>query len=102
MGTTARIHIIKQTIGKLTNNLDLTLSVSDEHFCLTLRRGLELSATNSKIKDFESESALIVECLALRTNRDRITTRLPQEDFCQALGVVANQNMTRTEGLLFQ
>ena len=90
MGTTERIHIIKQTIGKLRNTLDLTQSASNEHFCLTLRRGLELFATNSKIKDFESESALIVEYLNLRTNRDRMTTRLPQEDFCQTLGVVAN------------
>lgn len=90
MGTTDRIHIIKQTKGKLRNPLELTQSGSNEHFCLTLRRGLELSATNSKIKDFESESALIVEYLDLRTNRHRMTTRLPQEDFCQTLGVVAN------------
>ena len=57
--------IIKQTIGKLRNTLELTQSGSNEHFCLTLRRGLELSAANSKIKDFESESALIVEFLDL-------------------------------------
>lgn len=90
-GTTPTTHILKPAIGKLRNGLDLSLSVPNEHFCLTLCRELGLTVANSAIQDFDGEPVLVVERFDRRTTRDGLINRLPQEDFCQALAVSPHQ-----------
>ncbi|MBM3547819.1 MAG: type II toxin-antitoxin system HipA family toxin [Alphaproteobacteria bacterium] len=88
-GTAATTHIIKPPIGKARNSkLDLSDSVENEFFSLTLLRHLGLEAARAEIVDFAGRRALAVERF------DRYWTdepsprliRLPQEDLLQALG----------------
>jgi serine/threonine-protein kinase HipA len=86
-GTTATTHIIKPQIGKLQNGIDLTNSVENEHFCLTLVGALSLPVAKSKIIDFADKRVLSIERFDRSWTSDGRLLRLPQEDCCQALSV---------------
>jgi len=86
-GTTPTTHILKPELGKLPNGLDMTLSVENEHFCLTLCRELGLDVAQSRIVDFEDVRVLAVERFDRLKAGDGRLLRVPQEDFCQALSV---------------
>ena len=85
-GGTPTTHILKPAIGLLPNGLDLTKSVENEHFCLTLLSELGLPTTKSEIEIFGRTSVLVVERFDRVWANSRLF-RLPQEDMCQALGV---------------
>ncbi len=51
-GTTAATHIFKPSIGKLSNGVDLTHSVENEHFCLEVIAALGIETTKSQILTF--------------------------------------------------
>ena len=87
IGETPTTHILKPKIGEQRNRLDLSLSVPNEHFCLTLCREIGLSVANSKISDFDGESVLVVERFDRRVLENGDIVRLPQEDLCQALAL---------------
>ena len=87
IGETPTTHILKPKIGGERNRLDLSLSVPNEHFCLTLCREIGLSVANSKISDFDGESVLVVERFDRRVLENGDIVRLPQEDLCQALAL---------------
>ena len=87
IGETPTTHILKPKIGEQRNRLDLSLSVPNEHFCLTLCREIGLSVANSKISDFDGESVLVVERFDRRVLENGDIIRLPQEDLCQALAL---------------
>ncbi len=87
MGSTPTTHILKPAIGRLRNGLDFSLSVPNEHFCLTFCREIGLTVANSKIEDFGSESVLVVERFDRMKDKNGRLHRLPQEDMCQALAV---------------
>lgn len=87
MGTTPTTHILKPAIGRLPNGVDLTDSVENEHFCLTLLAAFGLPVARSRIAAFEEVKVLIVERFDRLQARDGRLLRLPQEDCCQALGV---------------
>ena len=86
-GATPTTHILKPELGKLPNGLDMTLSVENEHFCLTLCRELGLDVAQSQIVNFDDVRVLAVERFDRLKASDGRLLRVPQEDFCQALSV---------------
>lgn len=86
-GTTATTHILKPQIGHLPNGIDLSNSVENEHLCLELVRALGLPAAKSEIRDFAGKRALVIERFDRTWTKDGRLLRIPQEDYCQALGV---------------
>ncbi len=89
-GATPTTHIFKPAIGTVNEGIDLSTSVENEWLCLNILRKFSLRTANTEIKSFEDVKVLIVE----RFDRDRKGQkiyRLPQEDFCQALGYATNK-----------
>jgi serine/threonine-protein kinase HipA len=87
IGTTATTHILKPSIGRLPNGMDLTYSVENEFLCLKLLTALGLPAAKADITDFADRRVLVVERFDRKWTQDGRLFRLPQEDCCQALGV---------------
>lgn len=86
-GTTATTHILKPSIGRLPNGIDLSLSVENEHLCLQLLSALGLPCAKTEIQTFKGRRVLVVERFDRRWTKDQRLLRLPQEDFCQALSI---------------
>ncbi|WP_118134649.1 type II toxin-antitoxin system HipA family toxin [Oceanicella sp. SM1341] len=86
-GTTATTHILKPQIGRLPGGIDLSDSVENEYLCLRLTAALGLPSARAEIADFEEMRTLVVERFDRLQAADGRLLRLPQEDFCQALGV---------------
>ncbi|WP_242481044.1 type II toxin-antitoxin system HipA family toxin [Rubrivivax gelatinosus] len=89
-GATPTTHILKLPLGLVGGRrLDLRHSVHNEWLCARLLRALGLPVATSEIARFGDETALMVE----RFDRQWLDTpqrwiaRIPQEDFCQALGL---------------
>jgi serine/threonine-protein kinase HipA len=61
VGTAATTHILKPSIGRLPNGVDLTFSVENEFFCLKLLRALGVPAANAEMKNFGEVRTLVVE-----------------------------------------
>ncbi|WP_020398767.1 type II toxin-antitoxin system HipA family toxin [Kordiimonas gwangyangensis] len=97
-GGTPTTHILKPQLGKLPNGLDMSDSVENEHFCLTLCAEFGLDVAGSQIIDFEDKRVLVVERFDRRHTKDGRLLRLPQEDFCQALGVPATRKYNNEGG----
>jgi serine/threonine-protein kinase HipA len=85
-GATPTTHILKPAIGLLPNGLDLTESVENEHFCLSLLAQLGLPVARSEIETFGKIRVLVVERFDRIRSKERLIRR-PQEDMCQALGI---------------
>ncbi len=97
-GTTATTHILKPELGKLPSGLDMTFSVENEHFCMTLCRELGLDVAKSQIVDFDDVRVLAVERFDRIRARDGRLLRVPQEDFCQALSVPSTRKYNSDGG----
>ncbi|MBS3805756.1 MAG: type II toxin-antitoxin system HipA family toxin [Oleiphilaceae bacterium] len=82
-------HILKLPIGFIgQSNIDLRESAENEWLCLEIAKAYGLPTAHSEIGHFGTEKALIVERFDRRWSKDQTwLMRLPQEDFCQALGV---------------
>lgn len=87
LGTTPTTHIFKPQIGRLPNGIDLSNSVENEHFCLTLMRELGLPAARTEMTSFGDRRVLIVERFDRQITGSGRLLRVPQEDLCQALSV---------------
>lgn len=89
LGVTPTSHILKLPIGELPNvNIDLTDSCENEFICLELARALGFDVANSEVLTFGTQKAFCVERFDRRYASDGSwLMRLPQEDFCQALGL---------------
>lgn len=86
LGKTPTTHILKPPINHHeTMNVDFSSSVDNEWFCLRFLKELGLPVAHAEIAQFEDERVLIVERFDRKVTGDSII-RLPQEDFCQALG----------------
>lgn len=86
-GTTPTTHIFKLPIGALPD-VDLSDSVENEWVCLQLAREIGLPTPTARIETFADVKALVVERFDRQWSKDGSwIIRLPQEDFCQALGV---------------
>jgi serine/threonine-protein kinase HipA len=79
-GRVPSTHIFKPPV------LDLEDLAYNEHFCLHLARELGMSAAMSKVQRFGDETAIVVERYD-RVRAGGVTTRVHQEDMCQALAV---------------
>jgi serine/threonine-protein kinase HipA len=86
-GSTATTHILKPQIGMRGDGVDLSHSVENEHFCLSLAGRLGLSVAKTEIADFEDRRVLVVERFDRSWTKDARLLRIPQEDCCQALSV---------------
>ena len=85
-GVTPTTHILKPQIGQW-GGMDLSQSVENEHYCMTLLQELGMAVAETSIEDFEDQRVLCVKRFDRRFTSDRRLMRLPQEDFCQALSV---------------
>lgn len=88
-GATPSTHIFKLPLGLVGNmQADMRHSVEIEWLCMEIVRAFGLPAANVEIGLFEDQKALIVERFDRSLSKDRRWwQRIPQEDFCQALGV---------------
>ncbi|MDZ7628749.1 MAG: type II toxin-antitoxin system HipA family toxin [Parvularculaceae bacterium] len=86
-GSTPTTHILKPQIGKLSNGIDMSRSVENEHFCMTLAKAFGLPVAETAVADFEGVRTLVVTRFDRHWRDSDAAARLPQEDFCQALGV---------------
>jgi serine/threonine-protein kinase HipA len=91
-GTTPTSHIFKLPIGFISHsNLDLQDSCENEWLCLEISKAFGLPTANAQIQVFDGVKVLVVERFDRRWSGDKSwLMRLPQEDFCQALGVSSN------------
>lgn len=91
-GTTPTTHILKpqmRTIQTADGEVDLTASVQNEHFCMALCRALGLEVAQTEILELEEDLLILsVERFDRRLDGKGRLLRLPQEDMCQALGVL--------------
>lgn len=88
-GSTPTSHIIKLPIGHIAyNNLNLSESCENEWLCLRIAEQFGLPVAQTQLARFGEQRVLIVERFDRRWSRDNSwLIRLPQEDFCQALGI---------------
>lgn len=89
-GVTPTTHILKPQIGVrafgLGVEIDLSDSVENEQFCMAFCKGIGLPTAVTSIADFAGVRVLVSERFDRTWTSDRRLLRLPQEDFCQALG----------------
>jgi len=90
LGSTPSTHIFKLPLGTIANTqrIDLFDSVENEWVCSQILAALGLPIAPTEMARFDGQQALVVE----RFDRawmdgGRWVARLPQEDFCQALGL---------------
>jgi serine/threonine-protein kinase HipA len=98
IGTTPTTHILKPQIGHLPNGIDLSNSVENEYFCLTLIKALGLPVAHVEMATFGKKRVLIVERFDRLWTRDKRLLRAPQEDCCQALSVPWTQKYENEGG----
>lgn len=89
-GATPTTHIIKMPLGLIGNmQRDMSTSVHNEWLCLKLLDAFGIPVAKAAIETFaDHPPVLVVERFDRRLHETgRWIVRLPQEDFCQALGV---------------
>ncbi len=86
LGATPTTHILKPAMGEMHNGIDLTTSVENEYLCLKIFELFGLSVPECEISEFGAEKCLVVERFDRKWLGADKLIRLPQEDFCQALG----------------
>lgn len=100
-GATPTTHIFKLPLGLVggSRRVDLSDSVENEWLCSQILRELGLPVANTEMAEFAGQKVLIVE----RFDRERMQggrwiARLPQEDFCQALGYPPSKKYEKDGG----
>ncbi|MFT3906023.1 MAG: HipA domain-containing protein [Steroidobacteraceae bacterium] len=97
-GATPSTHILKLPLGMLPNGVDLRTSVENEWLCAQILTAYGVPTARCSMARFGSQKALAVERFDPRLSADGTwIIRLPQEDFCQALGVAPTQKY-QTDG----
>lgn len=93
IGATPTSHIMKLPMGELPQmGIDLTDSCENEFICLELARAFGFDVANSEVLYFGGQKVLSVERFDRRYASDGSwLMRLPQEDFCQSMGVSSAQ-----------
>lgn len=97
-GTTPTTHILKPRMGKVANDIDLSDSVENEYLCMKLCAAFGLATAEVTIENFAGVKALSVKRFDRLWTRDGKLLRLPQEDFCQALGVPPSRKYESDHG----
>ncbi|MDO8973748.1 type II toxin-antitoxin system HipA family toxin [Reyranella sp.] len=100
-GGTPTTHILKPQLGQIPTAfgmIDMEASVDNEHYCLELMHALGLDVAKTAIVTFGKRRVLVVERFdRLRRSRGQLL-RLPQEDFCQAIGIPSAQKYQNMGG----
>lgn len=101
-GATPSTHILKLPLGLIGNQrANMQDSVYNEWLCLTLLRELGLPAAACEVQTFGSQTVLCVERFdrqwQLNHRGQPWIVRLPQEDFCQALGLSPDEKYEVTD-----
>ncbi len=87
-GLTPTTHIFKLPLGVIGNlQIDMQDSVENEWLCSRLMSAFGLETAACEILQFGARKVLAVERFDRRWINRSWIARLPQEDFCQALGV---------------
>lgn len=88
-GSTPTSHILKLPIGFLEHShIDLRQSGENEWLCLQILAAFGLPVAKAELATFGTQTVLVVERFDRRwSGGGDWLMRLPQEDFCQALGV---------------
>lgn len=88
-GATPTTHIFKLPMGLVGNRqADMTSSVENEWLCAQLAKAVGLPVASCEIGHWGAQKALVVERFDRRLAASGTHwLRLPQEDFCQALGL---------------
>lgn len=88
-GATPTTHILKLPLGRIgAHGTDFAASVENEWLCLNLLAEFGLPIPRTAIVLFGSQKALAVERFDRRRDPSgKWILRLPQEDFCQAMGL---------------
>jgi serine/threonine-protein kinase HipA len=87
LGATPTTHIFKLPLGLVGHlQMDLRESVENEWLCLRLMRAFGLETASAEMRTFGKQKVLVVERFDRAYQDNRWIARLPQEDFCQALG----------------
>ncbi|WP_048439984.1 type II toxin-antitoxin system HipA family toxin [Caenimonas sp. SL110] len=93
-GATPTTHILKMPLGLVGNmQADMRTSVYNEWLCLRLLDAFGVPVAHAEIVTFADHPAVLaVERFDRRLHESQTwITRLPQEDFCQALGISPDQ-----------
>jgi serine/threonine-protein kinase HipA len=97
-GATPSTHILKLPLGMLPGGIDLRTSVENEWLCAQILAAYGVPTVPCRVAQFAGQKALVVERFDRRLSSDRSwIVRLPQEDFCQALGIAPTRKY-QTEG----
>ena len=102
LGATPTTHIFKLPLGLVGNmRADMSASVENEWLCARLLAALGMPVAECEPAVFGKRKVLVVErfdrSLQLPPGGNAWLARLPQEDFCQALGV-AGERKYESEG----
>lgn len=98
-GSTPTTHILKLPLGLVGNlQADMKDSIENEWLCAELLRGFGLPVARCYPAEFGERRVLIVERFDRARQDDRWIARLPQEDFCQALGLPGSRKYEKQGG----
>ena len=103
-GATPTTHILKLPLGLVggSRRVDLGDSVENEWLCSRIVRHLGLPVAEAEVAAFEDQKALVVQRFDRAWQKDKDGSewiaRLPQEDFCQALGVAPSRKYEKDGG----
>lgn len=100
-GMSPTTHILKPAIGEVpweSGPVDMSQSVENEHYCLSLLKAFGLDVANTEIQEYGSRKVLVVERFDRVKLDDGVIIRIPQEDMCQALGYPPSQKYQNRGG----
>ena len=92
LGATPTTHILKLPLGLVGHlQMDMKDSVENEWLCARVMQAFGLNTASCEIVEFGTRKVLAVERFDRAHQADGWIARLPQEDFCQALGRPSTQ-----------
>ena len=100
-GATPTTHIFKLPLGLVggSRRVDLSDSVENEWLCAEILREMGLPVAQTEMAEFAEQKVLIVERFDRAwMDSGQWIARLPQEDFCQALGHSSDQKYEKDGG----
>ncbi len=87
LGATPTTHILKLPLGLVGHlQMDMKDSVENEWLCARVMQAFGLNTASCEIVEFGARKVLAVERFDRARQSGGWIARLPQEDFCQALG----------------
>jgi serine/threonine-protein kinase HipA len=99
-GATPTTHILKLPLGRVGNRrADPTTSVENEWLCMHLLQAYGLPVTETDIKTFGKHRVLSVKRFDRQMHSSgKWILRLPQEDFCQVMGLPSHKKYENEGG----